>query len=246
MRARTAKTDAGSRPLPLRQRVKDALAWLERHGNAKTRDEMMPRYGITAKKAYGVPVGTIHRLAKEIGRDHELALAVWKTGWYEARLLTAFIGEPARVTAAQMDAWAREFDSWAVCDTLCFHLLDRTPLAWKKVGPWCRSNDEFVRRAGFALLACLALHDKEAKHEAFLRTLPLVERGAADERNFVKKGVSWALRGIGRRSPALHGAAVAAASRLAASDQAAPRWVGKDALRELTSPAVVKRWKGRR
>jgi 3-methyladenine DNA glycosylase AlkD len=181
-----------------------------------------------------------------VGRDHDLALALWKAGWYEARLLCAFIDEPERVTAVQMDAWARDFDSWAVCDTVCFHLFDRPPLAWGRIGGWCKRRDEFIRRAGFALLACLALHDKSADDKAFLRALPLIERGAVDERNFVKKGVSWALRGIGRRNPALHAAAVAVGRRLAESPRASARWIGKDALRDLASPAMMKRLAARR
>jgi len=246
MPERRRSEDGRTPKTPIVRRVKDALDWLERRGSRKTRDQMLPRYGIAVRKAFGVPVGTIHVLAKEIGKDHELALALWKTGCYEARLLAAFIDEPARVTAAQMDAWAADFESWADCDTVCFHLFDRTPLAWKKIAPWCRRRDEFVRRAGFALLASLALHDKSAGDGAFLRSLPLVERGAADERNFVKKGVSWALRGIGRRNLALHAAAVAAARRLAESPAAAARWVGKDALRDLTRAAVVSRLRARR
>jgi 3-methyladenine DNA glycosylase AlkD len=169
-------------------RAPEALRWLERHGNARTRDLMLPKYGITAKKAFGVPVGTIHHLAKKIGRDHALALVLWKTGCYEARLLSAFIDEPERVTPAQMDAWARDFDSWAVCDTVCFHLFDRTPLAWKKIAPWCRRRDEFVRRAGFALLASLALHDKSAGDGVFLRALPLVECGARGRAQLREEG----------------------------------------------------------
>ena len=156
-------------------------------------------------------------------------------------MLTAFVAEPARVTPAQMDRWCRDFDNWAICDTLCFHLFDRTPHAWAKVAQWSDKREEFVKRAAFALLASLAGHDKHSGDEAFAQCLPLVERAATDERNFVKKGVSWALRGVGRRSPPLHAAAVAVARRLADSPEAAARWVGKDALRDLTSPAVTRR-----
>ena len=222
--------------------VPEILAWLERKGTKKNRDGMA-RYAIVAPKAFGVSVGDIRALGKTVGRDHALADALWKTGWYEARMLVGFVADPARVTPAQMDRWARDFDNWAICDHLCFHLFDRTPHAWRKIAQWGRSRDEFVKRAAFALLASVALHDKEAPDARFLATLPLVERAAADERNFVKKGVSWALRGVGRRNKALHGPAVAVARRLAASDASAPRWVGKDALRELTSAAVVRRLK---
>ncbi len=220
--------------------VRAVLASLKRLGSRRNR-EGMARYGIVAHKAFGVSVGTIQQLAKRLGRNHELAKALWETGWYEARMLCAFVDEPERVTPAQMDRWCRDFDNWGICDTVCFKLFDRTPHAFKKVVQWSRRTDEFEKRAAFALLASLAGHDKSAADEAFLRCLPLIERAASDQRNFVKKGVSWALRGTGRRSPALHAAAVALARRLAASPQAGKRWVGRDALRDLTSPAVLRR-----
>jgi 3-methyladenine DNA glycosylase AlkD len=220
------------------ERVDEALRWLERRGTKKVRQDMLTRYGITAPRAFGVQVGTIQQLGRKLGRDHELAAALWDTGWYEARLLTAYVDDPAQVTSAQMDRWARDFDNWGVCDTLCFALFDRTPHAWKKVEPWSRRREEFVKRAAFALVASLALHDKKAGDPRFLATLPLIERGASDDRNFVKKGVSWALRVVGRRNRALNAAAVAVARRLAESAEAPARWVGKDGLKELTSPAV--------
>jgi len=222
-------------------KVREALAWLERRGSKRTREEMLTRYGITAPNAFGVSVSAIQQLAKRLGRDHDLAAALWDTGWYEARMLAAYVDDPARVTAAQMDRWARDFDNWGICDTVCFVLFDRTPHAWRKVTQWSGRRDEFVKRAAFALLASLALHDKRTGDEPFLRSLRLVERGASDERNFVRKGVSWALRATGRRNRALNDAAVALARRLAESSEAAARWVGKDALRELTSPAVRRR-----
>jgi 3-methyladenine DNA glycosylase AlkD len=221
------------------------LEWLERHGTKATRDGMA-RYAIPSDKAFGVPVGELRRHAKRLGRNHDLAAALWNTGRYEARLLAAFVDDPACVTPAQMDRWCRDFDSWAVCDTVCFHLFDRTPHAWRKVARWSDRRDEFVKRAAFALLASLTAHDKHADDEPFARALLLVERAADDDRNFVKKAVNWALRSIGKRSPELNGLAVEVARRLATSPQAAARWVGKDALRELTSPAVARRLAGRR
>jgi 3-methyladenine DNA glycosylase AlkD len=191
-------------------------------------------------------MATIQGLAKRLGRDHALALALWETNYYEARLLTAYVDEPAMVTAAQMDRWARDFDNWGVCDTLCFVLFDRTPHAWRKVEQWSRRREEFVKRAAFALLASLALHDKHAADAQFLRTLPIIERGAVDARNFVKKGVSWALRLIGRRNMALNGAALVTARRLVDAGEPAARWVGRDALRELSSPAVQRRLAARK
>lgn len=199
----------------------------------------MSRYGIPSEGAFGVPVGKIRGYAKELGRQHDLALALWKSGQYESRMLACFIADPDRVTPALMDAWAKGFDNWAVCDTACFHLFDRTPHAFAKVRKWATRRDEFVRRAAFALLASVALHDKKAPDAPFLAALPLIERAASDERNFVKKGVSWALRGIGkRRGGSLQAPALALATRLAASDDAAARWVGRDALRDLSRAAT--------
>jgi len=206
----------------------------------------LARFGITAGKALGVSMANIQKLAKRIGRNHELAAALWDTGWYEARMLTAFVDEPARVTGAQMDRWCGDFDNWGICDTVCFKLFDRTPHAWAKVAQWSGEPDEFVKRAGFALLASLALHDNGAADKAFVDSLRLIERAASDDRNFVKKGVNWALRSIGRRSAALNAAAVSLARRLAASPDAAARWVGRGALKELTSPAVIRGLAARR
>ncbi|MEO8139142.1 MAG: DNA alkylation repair protein [Gemmatimonadota bacterium] len=244
-KARPARTPAAAPQRPLKEQVADVLASLKRSATKATRDGMA-RYGIPSDNAFGVPVGVMQQQARRLGRSHELAAALWETGWYEARMMASFLDEPDRVTPAQMDKWSRDFDSWAICDTVCFKLFDRSPHAFAKVEQWSRRREEFIKRAAFALLACLALHDKAADTESFARLLPLVERGATDERNFVKKGVSWALRGIGRRNPELHSASVALARRLAASPEAAARWVGKDALRELTSAAVTRRMQARR
>jgi len=221
--------------------VQGVLAFLKRKGSKKNVDGMA-RYGIVANKVFGVSVGTLRAHAKKIGRSHELAAALWATGWYEARMLAAFVDDPARVTVAQMERWCRDFDNWAICDTICFHLFDHTPHAWTKVGAWAGRREEFVKRAAFALLASLSVHDKHAPDPLYVRGLTLIERAASDDRNFVKKAVNWALRSIGKRNAALHAAAVAASRRLADSANAAARWVGKDALRELTtSPAVLRR-----
>lgn len=215
-----------------------ATARLRALADRATRDGMS-RYGIPSDGAFGVPVGKIRAYAKELGTQHGLAVALWRTGQYESRLLACFVADPARVTPALMDAWARTFDNWAVCDTACFHLFDRTPHAFAKVKKWATRRDEFVKRAAFALLASVALHDRKAPDEPFLAALPLIERAASDDRNFVKKGVSWALRGIGkRRSESLRAAALELATRLAASDDAAARWVGRDALRDLSRGAA--------
>ena len=216
------------------------VAWLKKNGSKSVRDSMA-RYAIASDKAFGIPVGKLRAYAKSIGRNHQLAEELWQTDVYEARMLAALIDDPAKVTAQQMDRWARDFDSWAICDTACFHLFDRTPFAFAKVRKWATSRDEFIKRAAFALLASLAGHDKEASDKQFADCLPLIQRAATDERNFVKKGVSWALRGIGSRSGTLHTAAISLATTLAASEERAARWVGKDALRDLNRPLVKRR-----
>ena len=222
-----------------------ALQWMERRGTKWNRDGMA-RYGITAKKVFGISVADMRVLAKELGRSHALAQALWKTEWHEARMLAAMVGEPARVTPAEMDRWAKAFDNWAVCDTLTFVLWDRTPHAWPKVREWANRKEEFVKRASFAMLASLTVHDKAAPDEQYLEGLKLIERAATDDRNFVKKAVNWALRSIGQRSPMLIREATAVAKRLAASENRASRWVGKDALRELNSEAVQRRLEKKR
>ncbi|MBV9497209.1 MAG: DNA alkylation repair protein [Acidobacteria bacterium] len=209
-----------------------ALAKLKKLGSKKNR-EGMARYGIVSRNVLGVSVATIRKIAKENGRDHDLALRLWETDVYEARMLAAFVADPELVTPALMDRWARDFDNWAICDTICFHLFDKTPHALKKVKVWSKRKQEFVKRAAFALLASVALHDKKLDNALLLDCLPLVEAAAEDDRNFVKKGVSWALRGIGKRRGCKE-AAIEVARRLAASEERAERWIGKDALRELT------------
>jgi 3-methyladenine DNA glycosylase AlkD len=215
----------------------DVLSWLEKRGSQRN-VEGMARYGIRATRAFGVSMGTMKPLVKRLGRDHALADALWKSGWFEGRMLAALIDDPARVTRRQMNAWASGFENWADCDTTCFHLFDKTPFAYEKARQWSASPREFVKRAAFALIASLALHDKAAPDARFRAMLPVIERGARDDRNFVKKAVSWALRGIGNRSQSLHAAALAVAARLAMSTTPSCRWVGKDAQRDLTRAVV--------
>ena len=214
--------------------VRAVLAWLKRHGS-KRNVAGMARYGITSTApVVGVSVGTLRSLAKRLGKDHDLAAELWDAGWYESRMLATLVDEPSRVTSRQMNAWAADFDNWAICDTACFHLFDKTPLAWGKAREWAKSPREFVKRASFALIASLALHDKTTPDSRFRSLLPLIERGATDDRNFVKKGVSWALRSLKRRGPRVRAAARALAQQLAQSDDPTKRWVGKDGLRDLT------------
>lgn len=227
-----AKTDA---------RVGPALASLEALASAENR-EGMARYGISARRVFGVSVREIRLLAKGLGRDQGLAEALWEAGWYESRLLAVFVAEPARLTPALMDRWAGDFENWADCDTACFDLFDRTPYAWAAVDRWSGDSREFVKRAAFALLASLALHDKDREDASFLERLALIEAAAGDDRNFVKKGVSWALRAIGRRRrPALRAEARRLAERLARSGDRTARWIGKDALRDFDKAARAKR-----
>jgi 3-methyladenine DNA glycosylase AlkD len=236
----TSSISSNGRPDRIGAEVARTLAWLKRRGTKAGRDGMA-RYAIVSDKAFGVSVGTLRQLAKKLGRNHELAASLWDTGWYEARMLASLIDEPEKVTPAQMDRWSNDFDNWAICDTVCFHLFDRTPHAFTHVAKWSRRREEFVKRGAFALLASLALHDKTSADRKFLRCLPLIEREAEDERNFVKKSVSWALRAIGERTTDLHDKATAVARRLAASTDKTARWVGKDALRQLATPAVARR-----
>ena len=210
---------------------KEVLAWLEKKGTKKTR-EAMPRYGIVAKRAFGVSMGALLTLKKKIGTDHALANELWASGVYEARLLAPLVGDPALVTKGEMDRWARSFENWADTDTVCFKLWDRSPHAWAKATQWVRASGEFRKRAAFALMASLALHQTSAPDAAFLPFLPLIEKGARDERNFVKKGVSWALRSIGRR-PGLRKRAFDLANRLSTSDLPQVTWVGRDAAQEI-------------
>ena len=239
-KAATKRATPAARTRDTASDVAYALGWLEKRGTKKNRDGMA-RYGIVAKKVFGVSMGTMKSLAKELGRDHALSQALWKTGWYEARMLASLVGEPDRVTPAQMERWAKAFDNWAVCDGVCCHLLIYTPFAWPTIPRWSRRQGEFVRRGAFSMLAGLAAHDRTADDGRFIEALPLIESAADDGRNFVKKAVNWALRSIGKRSPMLNKEAVAVARRLADADDSASRWVGKDALRELTSPAVQRR-----
>lgn len=211
-------------------RVEQALAALEARAEASIR-EGIARYGIETKdRVIGVRVAGIQQVAKGLGHDHSLAETLWQSEVYEARMLAAFVDDPALVTPEQMDRWARQFDNWAICDTLTFKCWDKSPHAFAMVDKWADDPAEFVKRTAFALLASLALHDKKSGDAPFLARLPLIEAAATDDRNFVKKGVSWALRSIGgKKSPALRAAARETADRLAASSDRSAKWVGRDA-----------------
>ena len=201
----------------------------------------MARFGINTAAALGVAMPALRQLGRRIGPDHDLAVRLWDSGIHEARILAALVGEPDRVTRRQMDAWVRELDSWDICDQLCNILLRRTPHAWPKAVQWSGRKAEFVKRAGFTLMACLAVHDKTAGDERFLGLLPLIVEEATDERNYVKKAVNWALRQIGKRSRLLNVVAVAMAKDIRKLDSKAARWIAADAIRELTSEKTQQR-----
>jgi 3-methyladenine DNA glycosylase AlkD len=183
----------------------------------------------------------MRRVAKTLGHDHELALALWDTGIPDARIVAGMVAEPAKLTSRQMDAWARGFSSWDVCDQVCGSVFLASPLVWRKVTVWSTRRGEFVRRAAFALLATLAVHDRQADDQRFVAALSLIEAAANDERNYVKKAVNWSLRNIGKRNPVLNAAAIAAAGRIQQQGTRSARWIAADAMRELTGEAVQAR-----
>jgi 3-methyladenine DNA glycosylase AlkD len=204
----------------------------------------MSRFGIDTSKAVGVPLPEVRRLARSIGRDHELAAKLWRSKVHEARLLATMVEDPKLVTKAQMESWILDVTSWDLCDQLCGNLLDRTSFAYRTAATWSRRDEEFVKRAGFALMASLAVLDKAAAVERFSAFLAPILREATDERNFVRKAVNWALRQIGKRNRRLNGLAIETAREIRLIDSRSARWIGTDALRELTGDAVQKRLRG--
>jgi len=226
-------------------KVSDVIRELKRL-KASPRDLAgMARFGINTENAFGVSIPELRRIGKGIGKDHALAIDLWETGIHDARLLACFVDEPDEVTEAQMDAWVKDFGSWDLCDQCCSNLFDKTGYTEKKLLEWVAGEREFVRRAGFVLMACLAVHEKKACDEKFLAFLPLIKKASADERNYVRKAVNWALRQIGKRDLALNKAALEAAKEIQKLDSKAARWIASDAIRELESPAVLKRLIGK-
>ena len=220
--------------------VKDVLDKLQ----SKAKPEQlkgMAKYGMTVEQRLGVSVPDMRKLAKEIGRDHKLALDLWRTGIAEARIVAAMVGDPDKLTEEQMEEWVKGINSWDVCDQVCMNLFEKNHLAWKKIVDWSEREEEFVKRTAFSLIACLAWHDKKASDEKFIELLPVIIRGATDERNFVKKAVNWALRNIGKRNLNLNEAAINAAKEIKRLDSKAARWVAADAIRELESDAIQSR-----
>jgi 3-methyladenine DNA glycosylase AlkD len=223
-------------------RVESIIAELESQANPEN-VAGMARYGINPVNTLGVSIPRLRAMAKRIGTDHEVALELWATGTHEARILAGLIDDPAKVTGEQLERWVKDFDSWDVCDQVCSNLFDKAPRAYSKAAAWSAREEEFVKRAGFVLMAVLAVHDKKAPDARLRAFLPLVERGAVDERKLVKKAVNWALRQIGKRNRSLNRAAIASAKRIGKMDSRAARWIAADALRELESDAVRVRLK---
>jgi 3-methyladenine DNA glycosylase AlkD len=201
----------------------------------------MARFGINPTNTYGVSIPVLRKMAKQIGKSHLLAEELWNSDIHEALILAPMIDFPDMVTEKQMERWVKNFDSWDICDQCCSNLFDKTKFAHKKAIEWSKRREEFVKRAGFVLMATLAVHDKEADHQKFLRFLPVIKREATDERNFVKKAVNWALRQIGKRNSALNKIAIQTAKEIQKIDSKSAKWIASDALRELTSGAVQKK-----
>ena len=201
----------------------------------------MARYGISQKNNYGVSVGTLRKIAKEIGRNQQLAQKLWSSGIRDARILAALVNDPKMITEEQMESWVKDFGSWDICDLCCGHLFDKTQFAYQKAVEWSSREEEFVKRAGFVLMAGLTVHNKKAVDEEFLKFLPIIKREATDNRNYVKKAVNWALRQIGKRNINLNEKAIETAKEIQKMYSRSAKWVASDAIRELTSEAVQKR-----
>lgn len=203
--------------------------------------EGMARYGMTAERRLGVSIPDLRRAARELGKDHRLAIQLWETRIPEARILAGMIDEPEKLSETQMENWVRGINSWDVCDQVCMNLFEKSPLAWKKIHDWSERKEEYVKRTAFALIACLAWHDKDAEDEKFIKLLPVIRRGATDERNFVRKAVNWALRNIGKRNTSLNKAAIKTAKEILKIDSNVARWIAMDATKELQNEAVQRR-----
>ena len=201
----------------------------------------MAKFAVGGQHTLGISIPTLRKMAKAAGKNHELARQLWNSGIHEARILATMIEEPKKVTEVQMEAWVSEFDSWDLCDQCCLNLFRRTPFAFPKAQEWSSRSEEFVKRAAFALMATLAVHDKQAGDDSFAPFLAIIQREATDERNFVKKAVNWALRQIGKRNLSLNEAAIQTAREIQQLESKSARWIGADALRELTSDKVPQR-----
>jgi 3-methyladenine DNA glycosylase AlkD len=222
----------------------EILSWMKSRYNKKN-IQGMARYGINVRNAYGISMPALRKKAKQAGRDHRLAGRLWGSGMHEARILACLIDDPELVTERQMEKWVRDFDSWDICDQCCSNLFDKTEFAWEKAFSWSERKEDFVKRAGFVLMAVLSVHDKKKNDRDFLRFLPVIKRHSSDERNFVRKAVNWALRQIGKRSSLLNREAIKTAKDILLIDSKAAKWVAGDALRELSSAKVREKVKRR-
>jgi 3-methyladenine DNA glycosylase AlkD len=220
----------------------DIIAKLKSMSNQKN-VEGMARFGISTKNNLGISIYKLRPLAKEIGKNHELSLKLWGSGIHDARLLAVFVEDPKKVTEDQMELWAKDFDSWDVCDQACTSLFDKTTFAWKKAYEWAERNEEFVKRAAFSIIAGLAVHDKKSPDEKFEKLFTIIKKASTDERNYVKKAVNWAFRNIGKRNHALNKKAIKVAKEIRNIDSKSAKWIANDAIRELTSSKIQERIK---
>lgn len=224
--------------------IKEIIKELESLSNPED-VEGMARFGINPEKAYGVRIPELRKIAKKAGKDHNLAENLWNFGYHEARILATMIDDPEEVSEEQMEKWALDFNTWDICDQCCMNLFDKTPFAYKKVFEWSMREEEFVKRAAFTMMAVLAVHDKKASDEKFQEFFPIIIRESNDNRNFVKKAVNWALRGIGKRNMVLNGMAITTARKINKLDSKSAKWISSNALRELESEKVQNRLKSK-
>lgn len=220
------------------EKLDSIIRYLESMSNSKSK-EGMAHYGINAAQAWGIAVPVLRQLAKQYRKDHELALELWESGYHEARILASMVDDPLKCTSSQMEQWVVKFDSWDVCDQVCMNLFYKTGLEWQKIKEWAERDEEFVRRASFALMAVLALHAKNTDDKVFIDLLSIIEKHSTDNRNFVKKAVNWALRQIGKKNRNLHSHALLLSEKLMNSENKTSRWIGSDAYRELNSEAAL-------
>ena len=220
----------------------DIIAKLKSMSNLKN-VEGMARYGINPKNNLGISIYKLRPLAKEIGKNHELSLKFWGSGIHDARLLAVFVEDPKKITEAQMELWAKDFNSWDICDQACTSLFDRTTFAWKKVYEWSERDEEFVKRAAFSIIAGLSVHDKKSPDEKFEELFSVIKKASTDERNYVKKAVNWALRNIGKRNLSLNKKTIKVAKEIKEIDSRSAKWIASDAIRELTSSKIQERMK---
>lgn len=220
----------------------EVIKELKKHYNPKN-IEGMARYGINVDKAFGLNVPFMREMAKQIGKNHELALELWETGYHEARHIAAMIDDPKLVTKTQTNKWVRDFKSWDICDSTCSNLFRKTPFAIEKIFEWSEKKEEFIRRAGFSLMCYVAVHDKKRDDKDFLQFFPIIKKHSLDERNFVKKAVNWSLRQIGKRSKYLNKEALKLAYEIQALNSKPAKWIANDAIRELMDPKILARLK---